>query len=489
MSCSCRAGLGVLVAVALLEPEALPVAEIAARNAAAVVMLRVKLPEEPLAKQGTGFLVDPSGTIVTALHVVDRAERVLVRTADGRPFRQVRVRAYDAISDLAVLQIDGEDLATVNVGDTSGLEAGEPIVVISNPLGLSRTISEGVLGAWREPMPEPEQLLAEELEEDREFGARRRVRALPNIRVLQIGVPIAQGSSGAPVFDRSGAVIGVAVATAGYGTLDLNFAVPAERIMPLLEIDEGLTLPSLQSRADRDRADLAEPHIQAARLDLELGRDDEAAREIDAALQLFPGSTEAKLLESELLRRHGALQPAEQILLEVTLKEPESAVAWQRLGELYIQMDRGTGLFLEPAKEALNTAIALDDGVAAVAHGLGIIAVREGRYRSATTFLENARTLDPERAETGLWLGEVHMRMQRSGAAREAFGAACELRPADPLCHHGLARAYSAAGQEGQARDHYRSFLELTEGVPEHEALRERTILFLRRYPHLAPID
>ena len=94
--------------------EALPVAAITAGNAGAVVTLRVKVPDERLTRQGSGFLVDPSGTIVTALHLIDHAEQVLVRTPNGKRFRKVVVRAYDIGSDLAVLQIEGEGLTSAH---------------------------------------------------------------------------------------------------------------------------------------------------------------------------------------------------------------------------------------------------------------------------------------------------------------------------------------------------------------------------------------
>jgi S1-C subfamily serine protease len=108
-------------------PDALPVAEITARGAPAVVLLRVKVTAERQVSYGSGFLVDPGGTIVTALHMVDRADQVLVRTADGKRFRRVTVRSYDVASDVAVLQIDGADLPVVTLGGTSELRSGPAV--------------------------------------------------------------------------------------------------------------------------------------------------------------------------------------------------------------------------------------------------------------------------------------------------------------------------------------------------------------------------
>lgn len=470
-------------------PDLLPVAEIAASNAAAVVVLRIKVSGEPLARYGSGFLIEPSGTIVTALHLIDRATEVLVRTRDGKRFRRVGIQAYDVGCDLAVLRIDGEQLGALSLGATDDLQSGDPVMLISNPLALSGTVTEGVLGAWRDPLPLPEQLDPEELEEDREFGTRRRLRYVPNTRILQISVPMTHGSSGAPLFDRSGTVVGMAIAGASYGELDLNFAIPTECITPLLEVDEGLTLASLQRRADRDRAELAEHHIENARLALELERHNEALREIDTALQLHPSSAEAQLLEGELLRRNDDLEGAERILLEVTRQDPELAEAWYRLGELYLQRDRRGGASLDRARRALEKALELDKELAEASHSLGFIAFREGRYRSATRLLEDARRANPARAETSIWLGEVHLRMDRRSEARAAFLRSLEMDETDPRSHHGLARAYASVGQDGSAREHYGRFLEITEDMPEHEALRERTILYLQRYPHLLPLE
>ena len=482
--------LCVLAAVAD-EPdlEPLAVSEISARNAAAVAVIRVRAPAEREMRYGSGFVVDPSGTIVTALHLLDGADRVLVKTADGGRFRQVGIRAYDVRSDLVVLQVAGESLTAVTVGEASGLVSGDPILVISNPLGLSRTVTEGIVSAWRDPMPPPDQVADEEMKEDEEFGLRRRARAVPDVRTLQISAPISLGSSGAPVFDRSGAVVGMAVAVAAQGALDLNLAIPAEQITPLVERDLGLTLTSLGRQVDRDREELARPHVEQARLALELDDPAAAQRELDAALQLFPDWIDGLLVEAELLRRDGDLEAAERILEQAVRQDPDSVEAWYRLGEIRLQLVGGTGHSLDGAREAFERVLQLDETHPGAAHGLGVIAIREGRLRSATRHLEAAAAAEPSRVDTALWRGEVYLRTGRGYDAEEAFASSLSLGADPALAHHGLARACSSVGKDELSRQHYREFLELTDKAAEHEALRERTILFLRRQPHLMPLE
>lgn len=470
-----------------VSPE-LSASEVAAAATPAVVTVRVRREGAREVSYGTGFLVAPGGTVVTALHVVEGAERVLVRTAGGERFSRVTVRAFDAGADVAVLQIGGAALPVVRLAQGSEIQSGDPVVVVGNPWGLERTVSEGIVSAWREPLAPSEQRPLEEIEEDEEFGDRRRPRGL-TVRLVQLSAQVAEGTSGAPVFDRAGRVIGMAVGGLGYGLLDLNFAVPTEQIEPLLEIDEGLTLSSFARRLEQRREQRALPHVERARLALELRRDREARWELDAALQLHPHSAEALLLEGELLRREGDLVAAEGVLLHLTRRHPDSAAAWQRLGELYLELDGGTGHALGQARRSLEKALELDGEMAAATRELGMIAYRQGRLLSAVRLLEDARALADEEPDTAVWLGEVYLRLDRVGAARASFESALDLASDDPRAHHGLARACTALGHDGLAREHWKQFLDLTAGDPEFEALRARTVLYLRRYPHLIPLD
>ncbi len=110
-------------------------------------------------------------------------------------------------------------------GDTSTLRRGDVIYVISNPLGLVGSVSEGILAAVREPSTN----------ESDDADPMDLLGSLSKGRLLQISAGVSPGSSGAPVFDEYGYVVGVVAGGMGAGQLDINFAVPAEVLLPLFD--------------------------------------------------------------------------------------------------------------------------------------------------------------------------------------------------------------------------------------------------------------
>ncbi len=464
--------------------------EIAERYGPAVVVISVEKIGGRASSLGSGFAVDSRGGIATCMHVLDGAREVTVTTADGKKHRQVLVRAFDAGRDVVLLAVDAADLPPLELGDSSGLEIGERLVTIGNPLGLARTVSEGVLSGWREPPP-PD--LGEE-----EAAATPMLRGLPGFSVLQISAQISPGSSGGPVFDPRGEVVGLAASGVHYGMLDLNFAIPVEALKALLDLDWGLDLESFQSRADGARADLAEQHLAEARLALALDRLDEAAWELDRALSFHPRSLEALLMQAGVLRRQGDFETAEELLQRATVVDPESAEAWYQLGEFYLspalerplvtRQDvlvgaRGGGPSIrQRARGALEKALELDDDHASAAHGVGTLLFTEGRFREAADKFRLAIESDPDLLLAGIRLGESHMMLEEYEQAETSYQDVLDRDPDSALAHFGMARVSSAQHDLFTAREHWQSFLRLSEDRLELAPLRERTLLYLQRY-------
>ena len=159
-------------------------------------------------KTGTGFFVDPSGSIVTNFHVVEGASRVIVRSSEPQAEEPAVVAATDVPSDLAVLTLRGSSLRPFLPLTSRTPRAGERVVVVGSPLGLDRTVTDGIVSA---------------------------VRELPNgTSVIQITAPISPGSSGSPVVDLNGEVLGVATFRFREGQ-NLNFATSISQIGNLLK--------------------------------------------------------------------------------------------------------------------------------------------------------------------------------------------------------------------------------------------------------------
>lgn len=156
---------------------------------------------------GTGFVVRPDGWIATNFHVIASGGRITVTTGDARVFEVVEVLASSPEHDLALVRVDAAGLASLTLGDSDAVRPGDPVVAIGNPFGLEDTVSNGLISAVRT------------FHEGSE--------------VLQISAPIAPGSSGGPIFNDRGEVIGVATAFI-HGGQNLNFGVPVRYLVPMM---------------------------------------------------------------------------------------------------------------------------------------------------------------------------------------------------------------------------------------------------------------
>ena len=163
---------------------------------------------------GSGFVAAADGKIVTNFHVIEGATEASIVTSDRIEHKDIEVIALDKAHDLAVLRIKGQSLKPLALADSNLARAGDHVVAIGNPLGLGGTISDGLLSAIRE---------------------------LPELTVLQISAPISPGSSGGPVFNDHGEVIGVSTFLLSGGQ-NLNFAIPINIAKPLLTGNKGTPL-------------------------------------------------------------------------------------------------------------------------------------------------------------------------------------------------------------------------------------------------------
>src|SRR2546422_775056 len=180
--------------------------EIVSRARPAVVLVAIETNQG--VATGSGFVVDSRGFIVTARHVVEDANRVIVLTSDSRQQQATLVR-YSTIFDAAVLKIDGIGLPTLPTGDSNTVRQGQEVLVLGYPFATvlgaqSVTVTRGIVSALRS---------AEGL--------------------IQIDAALNPGNSGGPVLNTRGDVIGIAVAGVRGGQL-LNFAVSINLVRTIL---------------------------------------------------------------------------------------------------------------------------------------------------------------------------------------------------------------------------------------------------------------
>lgn len=184
-------------------------------------------PDEPFYSQGegSGFVWDDQGHIVTNNHVIADATEVRVIFADGTSL-EAEVLGADPNSDLAVLQVDAADqeLVPVELGDSEALKVGQVAVAIGNPFGLENTMTYGIVSAL-----------------GRTISSGASAFSIPE--VIQTDAPINPGNSGGPLLDREGRVIGIntQIVSGSGSNAGIGFAVPvniAKQVVPAL-IEKG----------------------------------------------------------------------------------------------------------------------------------------------------------------------------------------------------------------------------------------------------------
>src|SRR5262249_13480240 len=154
-------------------------------------------PGEPRRSTGSGFVIDPSGLIVTNAHVVESAGQIQVRLADGRRFPATVVGRASRV-DRALLKIEGASRRTVlRPGDSHKLGVGELVLALGNPFGLEQSVSFGIVSRKGAPL----------------------TVAAPGFDFIQTDAAINPGNSGGPLVNISGEVVGVNSMAARNGSI------------------------------------------------------------------------------------------------------------------------------------------------------------------------------------------------------------------------------------------------------------------------------
>ncbi|KQT94774.1 hypothetical protein ASG49_00160 [Marmoricola sp. Leaf446] len=167
---------------------------------------------------GSGFVFDRLGHVLTNQHVVDGDRSLLLQLDGGRQVRAALV-GEDEANDIAVLRADPEDLPAAAMGDSSTVRIGEPVIAIGSPLGLSGTVTAGIVSTT---------------------AREARLGSSSRQAVIQTDASINPGNSGGPLVDLDGRVVGVntAIATVpgtGSGNIGIGFAVPIDRALRVAE--------------------------------------------------------------------------------------------------------------------------------------------------------------------------------------------------------------------------------------------------------------
>src|SRR5215831_11491735 len=331
--------------------------------------------------RGSGFFIDVD-RIVTNRHVIEGAYRAEVHLNSGRAYQVKSVAAVDAEGDLALLNIDAPaNLSRPLSIDRTSPQEGESVVVIGNPFGLEGSATNGIVSA---------------------------VRDIPGFgRIIQITAPISPGSSGSPVVNMQGQVIGVATLQITGGQ-SVNFAIPSERIAQLdrtaqTDSAQQMSLGELVATTSRDKRAKA---VQLFRDGLSfLSKDD-----CEKALPYFQQATDS---------------------------DSSYAEAWAQTGFCNEKLDRHAEA-IEASKKAVSIRPSAESYF-----NIGLANYRLKQYREAEAAYRQSIKLDPYNAADAYYaLGLTYRDPGQFDEEVQAYKNAIRLRSdyASAYDHHRIGR-------------------------------------------------
>jgi Tfp pilus assembly protein PilF len=352
-------------------------------------------------QQGSGFFISQNGDVITNHHVIQGASSAEIKTADEKTYPITYILAGDEQNDIIHLSVDipSQDVYPLSLSKTIP-EVGERIIVYGSPLGLENTVSDGIVSAIRD-IPD--------------YG-----------RIIQITAPISPGSSGSPVLNLQGEVIGIATFQMIEGQ-NLNFAIPSERIISLILTEEN-------------KISIIE---EVFGQESQTKKDSDYAEAYQKALYFIDKEEYEKAL------------PYLEIAIKTDILSLK-ARAYYNIGYCYDELDNFT-----KSIEAYKQAIRIDPNHAKAYSSLGAAYNSLGLCKEAIEACKQAIRIDPEYIDAYNNLGRAYTDLGLFEDAIEAYKQAIRIDPDNVNAHLGLGLIYLRTGDRNSALDEYKILKEL----------------------------
>src|SRR5260221_9216149 len=379
--------------------------------------------------RGSGFFID-ADRVVTNRHVIEGAYRAEVHLNSGHIFPVKNVIAVDAEGDVALLKVEAPaNLVRPLSLDRTSPEEGESVVVIGNPFGLEGSVTNGIVSA---------------------------VRDIPGFgRIIQITAPISPGSSGSPVVNMQGQVIGVATLQITGGQ-SVNFAIPSERIAQLdraaqADATQQMSLGDLVAATGRNKRARA---VEYFRDGLSFLSKDDCQR----ALPYFQKATESDNGYGEAWAQTGFCNEKLNHHAEA-IEASKKAVSIRPSAESYFNIGLANYYLKQyrESEQAYRQSIKLDPYNAADAYyALGLTYRDSGQFDDEIQAYKQAIRLKPDYTVAYEHLGQRYFQSKKFLEAIDIFKQLSAQKPGDANAQNSLGEAYEALGRRDEAVEAFR---------------------------------
>lgn len=427
---------------------------------------------------GSGFFISESGILVTNFHVLEGAYSASIRTVDGSQYPVSAILAKNRLVDLIKVRVDiaGSRAAPVVLARKQPAVA-DSVFVVGSPMGLDQTVSEGIISAVRE-MP---------------AGG----------NVFQLTAPISRGSSGGPVLNQDGEVVGVVTFQVARGQ-NLNFAISVDALEMLTDEASQPSVAEWTIRTSRQGPALAAALCsKGSRLTIQgeyeealtyfkraaeaspddpdawyglgscyvgLDQPDEAIAAYKRPIEQDPDNDLAHFILAMYYKAIGQFDLVIPALQEVIRIDPANLRAQFELGRAYGAVER-TGQQIDTFRKILNQH---PDHIPTLLD-LGATLGNIGRFDEAMVLFTKAGGLEPDNELIHYNMGVTYNRMDRTEEAIRAYTLAIRANPRMAAAHYNLGTIYFNQGRRKLALDQY----EILKGLGSDSA----TDLFERIYP------
>ncbi len=439
----------------------------------AVVTIIAYDDKDQIVDMGSGFFIEQM-RVITNWHVLQTASRGEIKTVDGKFYPIQGVVAEDQDGDLIEIAVDvAETVKTLQVTKEFPTE-GEKVVVVGSPFGFEQTVSDGIVSALREVSP---------------VG-----------KVIQITAPFSPGSSGSPVVNLKGKVVGVATRQLLEGQ-NLNFAVPATRILTLLPgklrplaewsagtkkedfivegeqspfqglIANGMrflesgeyekALPCFEKIVTRD-PNIAEAWVNLGNCKLHLGHREEAIEAYKRAIRVKPDLLEPHVNLGAIYGNSGNWIEATKAYEEAVRVKPDDAEALFSLGWAYSNLYRW-----QEAMDACRKAVRINPKSAEAYYKLAGVYFKMDRFKEAVVYSKRALNFKPDYAEAYLTLGNAYGGLGRMEDEAKAYQEAIRLKPSYAEAHSNLGLTFARQHRWPEAIAEYKEAVRLNSDMVE----------------------